>query len=409
MKIESLSVNNFKGLKSIELEPRKINLITGRNNTGKSSLLEAINMLYNPRSITHFGDNYTKLIRENFDSCEISASSEDSKSTLVLEKIEKEEIWEEFVLSYIEKYINGIRNYYKRSINYNKEEQSTFNVEKVNESIREILESYLDNVSPSDILMSPLILKTEDNKYPFVKSKSRTFIDKSFVLKRIENEIDLTDKENKIFRDLFIRRFPFQFRYYSQGFIRKTPENSENVKIIKELNPRKLAQDEEEERVAVKEDDIEDYIKEKGLVKDLKSFNLNQLVFTKNGEKYGVPYEFMGDGFKAIVGILWNLLEGDYDQDVVLIEEPENHMHPGYTRELVYFLIDISREHDTQFFITTHDRDFIESFFGDNIDEKDFLKDNFLVINMKKDHFQDFDYGKAEYQIEELLKDLRGI
>ena len=52
--LEHVEIEGFKGLEHVEFEPTDINLVTGRNNTGKTSFLEAIDLLYNPDSATDF-------------------------------------------------------------------------------------------------------------------------------------------------------------------------------------------------------------------------------------------------------------------------------------------------------------------------------------------------------------------
>ncbi len=411
MKIEKLSVEDFKGLKSVDLEPENINLITGRNNTGKSSLLEAINLLFNPTYISEFRNNYSNIIREKKKSSEISALiNKNKKTSLRLEKIPYEDIWEEVLINFIEDYIGRIKRFSDRYENLDWDEEEWTNIEEI---LQQTIENQLEDLSPSDVLDQPLKIIKDQKHFLYVLSEISAFIERKEIYDKLKNEFEWDKIKNKYQELRRIIHIPTSFRFRDPygGFIDQRPNDSKEVRVIKELDPRKLAKNEDDEKVAVKTDDIEDYIKKNELLNDFKSFNLNQLVFTENGEKYGVPYEFMGDGFKTMVGILWHLLEGDYEEEVCLIEEPENHMHPGYTRELVYFLIDISKEYDTQFFITTHDRDFIEGFFGDNIkkDEKDYLKENFLVINMKRDYHQAFSYEDSEYHIEELLKDLRGI
>ncbi len=43
--IENLTIRNFKSIKSLELECRRINIFIGEPNTGKSNILEAIGFL----------------------------------------------------------------------------------------------------------------------------------------------------------------------------------------------------------------------------------------------------------------------------------------------------------------------------------------------------------------------------
>ena len=47
MQIKELKIENFKGISYLKFSPKKINLIVGRNNTGKTSVLEAIDLLFN--------------------------------------------------------------------------------------------------------------------------------------------------------------------------------------------------------------------------------------------------------------------------------------------------------------------------------------------------------------------------
>ena len=47
--IKDLKIENFKGFEKFEIFGfKQVNLFTGKNNAGKTSLLEAINLLYKP-------------------------------------------------------------------------------------------------------------------------------------------------------------------------------------------------------------------------------------------------------------------------------------------------------------------------------------------------------------------------
>ena len=50
--METFHVNNYKGLKDLELRGlSRVNLIVGRNNVGKSSLLEVLSLYYSGGSV----------------------------------------------------------------------------------------------------------------------------------------------------------------------------------------------------------------------------------------------------------------------------------------------------------------------------------------------------------------------
>lgn len=161
----------------------------------------------------------------------------------------------------------------------------------------------------------------------------------------------------------------------------------------------------------IKTDEIGDFLREKQIVDNLKTFTLDSLVFEPDdGEKYSVPFDQMGEGFRAIVGLLWELLDDDLPE-VVFLEEPSTHMHPGYVRELVYFLVDLAREEDVQLFLTTHDSDLLNDLFTDNLTEEEvsFLESEFRLVQMQDGTADVMEYREAEHTLEELMLDLRGI
>ena len=93
--------------------------------------------------------------------------------------------------------------------------------------------------------------------------------------------------------------------------------------------------------------------------------------------------------------------------DVVLLEEPDTHMHPGYVRELVYFLIELAREDDVRLFVTTHDNDFFVENLTD--EERAFLDAEFRLVQMQDDGADVMDDEEAERTLTELKRDLRGL
>jgi AAA15 family ATPase/GTPase len=162
---------------------------------------------------------------------------------------------------------------------------------------------------------------------------------------------------------------------------------------------------------AIRTSDIEDYLQRNEIVEKLNDFSFDKLVYSDEGEKYEVPYESMGDGFKTIVGILWELHAGSGTKEVLLLEEPERHMHPGYVYNVVDQMIELVKQLDLQLFITTHNTDLIEAFLSDKFDKKrqKYLRDHFKLIQLTEPVHRTLDYDSAKEEVNNLNVDLRGI
>ncbi|MEZ3114658.1 ATP/GTP-binding protein [Halobaculum sp. MBLA0147] len=162
---------------------------------------------------------------------------------------------------------------------------------------------------------------------------------------------------------------------------------------------------------AIRRSRIEDFLTEEEIVDGLVDFSFDRLVFEDGDEREEVPYDFMGSGFKTLVGILWELYDPEADNEILLIEEPAVHMHPGYVNEFTQQLLRVAREEEVQLFVTTHREDLIESFFAPPTQRShgEYLREEFQVIQMTDLLTKQLDYEQAETELDELNTDLRGI
>lgn len=70
--ISQIRVSGFKGIDELELEAGDFTLITGKNNAGKTSLMESIDLLFNPQNLQNFGSHIDSLINAKNSTCSIS-------------------------------------------------------------------------------------------------------------------------------------------------------------------------------------------------------------------------------------------------------------------------------------------------------------------------------------------------
>lgn len=170
----------------------------------------------------------------------------------------------------------------------------------------------------------------------------------------------------------------------------------------------------ESETVAI---EIQEIIKNENLLANLERFTFRSFVFNLEGVRQEIPLELMGDGFKDFIYIISRLLQCTKSKikPVILIEEPEMHMHPGYIIEFVRYLINFSINNDLQFFITTQSEDLINSFLSEEIDKKlqNALKKELKIIRLTNadgaNIIDTINYEDALENINTLYLDLRGI
>ncbi|WP_135853756.1 ATP-binding protein [Halorussus salinus] len=413
--LEYVEIEGFKGLEYVEFEPTDINLITGRNNTGKTSFLEAVDLLFTPKRITDFGDNLGHVINNRYETGNLGAETRASDIEISLEHpspSEARKYFSEVVLEKVE------YNLQFNSPPFDDAEETGLK-DEIDEIVQRSVEKQLTQESIAELREEILVLSISGSKFPYLLGGDQS----KAILKTAWEEVrkNLGQREELdsilvISNEALVGYLDFGSEDVELGLETGklhlvSPENRGSVTFIESINLAEGIERKGDDREPIKIDDIGDFVKEKGIVDDLKTFTLESLIFEdENGEKEQVPYDFMGDGFKSIVGLLWELMDDDVENEIVLIEEPETHMHPGYVTELVHFLIDLARDEDIQFFITTHDHDFIRDFFTDMPEEKrDYLEDEFSLVKMDDFGADVSTYEEAEHQLKDLHLDLRGI
>ena len=411
MNIKEVEIENFKCIDHMKFKPKKINLIVGKNNTGKTSLLEALCISRNPEHINNIRHK-RYLIGTNEETSKIKCQVNGSKTITELKKPNTKDI----LIGLRDVIINSLKSLHKSvKIDFTDSKEGKTN---------SILEEKLDG---------ELISSLEDGSISIsipINNKRHTFLTFEPGNKSVRKTINLVEK---IFQEINTKKelsslgkeFISLFYYYIESplirfstlySLKEQTKKSQKQEIILidefGVPPRDVVSEKE----AVKIKEIEDFIKSENLLDNLDRFDLDYIIFKKNKKKNTIPFRFMGGGFKTLIGILWRISGEEIENKILLMEEPGRGMHPGYIKELIEIIVKFSKEKNVQFFITTHNTDFIDLFLDEDRNEKhkQFLKDNFSILRMgrAKDDFviPDYmDYKEAKESKDELQLDLRGI
>lgn len=412
--IQNLEVEGYKGLEYADLPLSQINLITGRNNTGKTSFLESIELLYQPRNLRKYSANLDSLVNRNYDKTHIEGKIEGSKREINISTIDEDRIHATVMRALQQNLID--RRMIRRQISdmhsidqLSERSDADKFAEDLESALEGIIQDLLSSKDLSTLKDDFVVIDDGNEEYIFHNIDVRRVLDdRERMLNRLLENDSVAKYDDEIVEHIFNRLFRY---HVPRGNFLDQPPKIDDLKFIQsaEISPSMIEKDDESN--AVKIDDIGDFIREKSLVDNLKTFDLDTLVFKDEEGKYQIPFRFMGDGFKSIVAFLWELIDQN-KTDVILVEEPENHMHPGYIAELVSFLIQISMEENIQLFVTTHDMDFVNEFFSDNLSEKkeEFLREEFSLFQFKAQHsIEIFEYEKAMEHLKEFQIDLRGL
>ncbi len=116
---------------------------------------------------------------------------------------------------------------------------------------------------------------------------------------------------------------------------------------------------------------------------------------TENDSQIRLALNLMGDGFVRFFIILISLVDDRAKTGTILIDEIENGLHFSSTKKLLQSILDISKEMNIQMFITTHSYETLKflSEIVDNEEDEEIQKDykeNIQVINIAKTKLKGF-------------------
>jgi len=439
IQIDEIQIKSFKAINELKFDAGSINIITGSNNAGKTSFLESIDLLFNPQNVNKFKDNVGYLLNNNSKtglvSCTYVGDEQASFEQFSSEGFQLQET-RELGIRYpsineaIEYFVDVVleivdrgpdANYFiDRFASKELENEEGLNLQEiVEESVTTLITDFTQDELESGLNSNTIVFDISGDEYPYVyldefydQFKERVVKDSTdIVLSKIdENQIEEMSKPrertiSRVLDDLLVPRF-------GKGrFVGEPPNSMEGVKFIDDVMLKPSDVQRSNRGSAIRLSNIAEYLRSSGISENLDTFSTDKMVFLNEDGKQEIPYAFMGNGFQAMVGVLWELYNPNSRGNILLLEEIETHMHPGYIYNLVYELIDLVRTENVQIFITTHNVDFINSFFSENItkEEKSYLQSEFKLLQMDTTIPQVFSYDQAQTHIDDLQLDLRGI
>lgn len=366
MKIKKITISNFRGIDKLDsLAISDINTFVGKNDSGKSSILHALNCFFNDKSFDpkdiFKGKPETEktFIEISFQpSVEIDDLALDSEKLLTIKK-DFEIVSEKVKSSSFYKNLDFSEEKYQDL--WNKKE------EDLNQLINEL------GVAPEKsgrgkknvirIAQIKTALETSEKieKYhplgDLIKNLEKTYEGISFPEYSIfEAEQDLSVETTS---------FQSQFKPIISAFFENT--KTETQEIEKGLKKNLASEFEEIRKFMVK--NVAGLKKfnpttEFDWSKSLKKFDLN-LEF--EGDSFDVPISHKGTGFKRLLMVAYFEYLANKKaakNQIFAIEEPETYLHPSAQEDLLNSIIEISE--NSQFFLTTHSPVFAGATDGEN-------------------------------------------
>ena len=318
--IQNIEISNFKGVRNLEIDVGLINIITGENNAGKTSLLQAIDLAFNPRSITEYEESikylinsqaksatisieYTKTTQTSLDQFTDDSNSNENTHERKLKIAEPKR--QEGIQLYIDSVLSVAKTGPNADILVNRFSQRTLDLDIEDEDPQELIQSAVRNaiasISEDEIYRwadgSTVTLTVNDRRYPYVyldesyNEFKQKIIEKASreLLERIgrEEEPLVEDGSNdfeqtlkRALNDLLVPRF-------GRGrFIDNQPPEVDGVRFVSEsIQLSKDDVDMDKENAAVRISEVGEYLRENRLVANLDTLSLDQVVFEDQDDK----------------------------------------------------------------------------------------------------------------------------
>jgi len=369
MKIEKLKLNNFRGYKNIEITfDKDLNVIIGKNDIGKSTILEALEIFFNNETIKVDIDDLNVFASQKQMSIMVSFSPEDKEYTIdtVPTRLENEYLLDSNGLVSIKKVWDCTKGKLTAAslktfivANYPKNFDTPLISNKIAD-LRKLLDNYKDTIDVKEV---------KKNKSSEIR---QAIYNNSEITELAETEIPIDKEDGKAIWDSLKNDIPLFFLFQSDRANKDSDKEVQDpLKAITKTAISEVEEQLEEVKRQIKEKAEE--LGEKTLEK-LKEMNpeIAQVLSPKMTNKAwdslfsfsfncddGIPINKRGSGVRRL--ILLNYFRAEAERKnasernvIYAIEEPETSQHPDWQIELLKSLQTLSKNRNTQIILTTH-------------------------------------------------------
>ena len=337
--ITSIEINQFRGIKQLTVSDfSNVNLIVGDNNSGKTTFLEAIQLLFakaqlssvkniiRQRTVLNIHDNsfYTSFIKmfnveQNEDLLDLDIYGESNNGPIEFEMTGREKTISGEEALQISTMSSRQKTYYRKSTTFIPETVKLFTGSIISQNGKKTIEKNVRFTSLDNTMVGPVTKR----EVQYISSFGHLRYD------LLQNIVD-----NPEYKKLAI------------SILKKFDESIVDICYTKA--------------------DDESFV---------------ESIITENG--VNMPFSVYGDGIKKILYILNKLF--DATDSILLIDEIETDLHKKYYDKLFPVVFELAKKLNVQLFIATHSMEAIDAIleygkYENDTDSKDPIK----VITLKK-------------------------
>jgi len=341
--IKKVTINNFRSIKSQAIELKNYTIIIGDNGTGKTSLLEAINYALNP-SFLSGRIKHTDFFNGEEKPIVIELTFKNTLKAKLPDGYTKQEIdYNKVVLKIKFRERKAPNKAFSDLVVIDHRIEPTNSIRKTEKGWAIPRKTSKNEFEFTERLLALNIIETEDLPRSFYFNKSR---DKQ--LQRGYNS-----SINTVFDD-------FNWRFL---------KNNDSKNFFSEKS--KIEKEKILDMIDIKENVFEQ------LNNKLNKFNItnvdisfidgkapfNNAYLTKK-ENLDLPIKYLGSGVEMVISLLFleTMASLSKEKLVLLIDEPELHLHPSLQYKLSEYLEEISKTH--QVIVSTHSPIFFKNCLG---------------------------------------------